>query len=40
VRVTSLAEKLRGGRPPHWSWGDSRGAAILKMSKLNNEADR
>ncbi len=39
ARVMNLAEKLKGCRPPHWTWGDSRGAAILIMGKLNNEQD-
>ncbi|CAL8069437.1 unnamed protein product [Orchesella dallaii] len=39
ARVMNLAEKLKGCRPPHWTWGDSRGAAILVMGKLNNESD-
>ncbi|ODN04438.1 Myotubularin-related protein 10 [Orchesella cincta] len=39
AKVMNLAEKLKGCRPPHWTWGDSRGAAILVMGKLNNESD-
>jgi len=40
VRLRSLAVKLKGGRPPFWTYMDSKGAAILKMGKLNNEEER
>ncbi|CAG7835584.1 unnamed protein product [Allacma fusca] len=39
ARLSNLAERLKGSRPPFWVWGDSHGAAIIRMGKLHNEAD-